>query len=236
MNRFKHLALFSLLVFMGQSAIAASPNSDTTRHVKTTQKVVALTFDDGPSEPYTQQILDVLNKNNVKGTFYVLGGNAKEYPKIVKQIMNEGHELGNHSMYHDKMKNRSVDKIYNDINSVDTILRNLGYQKEITFRAPFGITSDNLHVALLKLNKRMVLFTFLPQDWTNISSKQIHDNVMKELKPGLIITLHDGGKRRDNTVKATQMLIDSLKQQGYRMVTVSELLSLKGQNAVSLHE
>jgi len=236
MKRFKHVALVSFMVFMTQSVMAENANSDTTRHVKTTQKVVALTFDDGPSEPYTQQILGVLNKNSVKGTFYVLGGNAKEYPKIVKQIMNEGHELGNHSMYHDKMKNRSVEKIYNDINSVDTILRNLGYQKEITFRAPFGITSDNLHAALLKLNKRQVLFTFLPQDWTNISSKQIHDNVMKELKPGLIITLHDGGKRRDNTVKATQMLIDSLKQQGYRMVTVSELLSLKGQNTVSLHE
>lgn len=236
MQKLKHLALFSFMLFMSQSVFAEKAASDTTRHVKTSEKVVALTFDDGPSEPYTQQILGVLNKNNVKGTFYVLGGNAKEYPKIVKQIMNEGHELGNHSMYHDKMKNRSVEKIYNDINSVDTILRNLGYQKEITFRAPFGITSDNLHAALSKLNKRMVLFTFLPQDWTNISSKQIHDNVMKELKPGLIITLHDGGKRRDNTVKATQMLIDSLKQQGYRMVTVSELLSLKGQSAVSLHE
>ncbi len=236
MRKLKHLAFCSFMLFMSQSVLASTPTSDTTRHVKTSEKVVALTFDDGPSEPYTQQILSVLNKNNVKGTFYVLGGNAKEYPKIVKQIMNEGHELGNHSMYHDKMKNRSVEKIYNDISSVDAILRNLGYQKEITFRAPFGITSDNLHAALVKLNKRMVLFTFLPQDWTNISSKQIHDNVMKELKPGLIITLHDGGKRRDNTVKATQMLIDSLKQQGYRMVTVSELLSLKGQNAVSLHQ
>ncbi|MGE3317876.1 MAG: polysaccharide deacetylase family protein [Candidatus Berkiella sp.] len=233
MKSLKAIALFSSLLFLSQGAIAAS---ETIRHVKTTQKVVALTFDDGPSEPYTQQILQVLNKNNVKGTFFVLGGNAKEYPNIVKQIMNEGHELGNHSMYHDKMKNRSVDKIYNDIKSVDTILRNLGYQKEITFRAPFGITSDNLKVALEKLNKRQVLFMFLPQDWTKISSQQIHDNVMKELRPGLIITLHDGGKRRDNTVKATQMLIDTLKQKGYRMVTVSELLSLKGQNAVSLHE
>lgn len=232
MKSLKAIALFSSLLLLSQGAVATS---ETIRHVKTSQKVVALTFDDGPSEPYTQQILQVLNKNNVKGTFFVLGGNAKEYPNIVKEIMNDGHELGNHSMYHDNMKNRSVDKIYNDLHSVDTILRNLGYQKEITFRAPFGSTSDNLKVALDKLNKRMVLFTFLPQDWTKISAQQIHDNVMKELKPGLIITLHDGGKRRENTVKATQMLIDTLKQKGYRMVTVSELLSLKGQDAVSLH-
>lgn len=232
----KYLAICSLLLFIAPGAMAEKSNSETIRHVKTSQKVVALTFDDGPSEPYTQQVLTVLNKNKVKGTFFVLGGNAKEYPSIVKEIMKDGHELGNHSMYHDKMKNRSVDKIYNDIKSVDIILKNLGYDKEIPFRAPFGITSDNLRVALEKLNKQQVLFTFLPQDWTNISAKQIHDNVMKELKPGLIITLHDGGKRRENTVKATQMLIDTLKQQGYRMVTVSELLALRGSNAVSLHE
>ncbi len=236
MKRLNKIMICSLLLFIAPGVMAEKSHSETIRHVKTSQKVVALTFDDGPSEPYTQQILTVLNKNHVKGTFFVLGGNAKEYPGIVKEIMKDGHELGNHSMYHDKMKNRSVDKIYNDIKSVDTILKNLGYDKEIPFRAPFGITSDNLRVALEKLNKQQVLFTFLPQDWTNISAKQIHDNVMKELKPGLIITLHDGGKRRENTVKATQMLIDTLKQQGYRMVTVSELLALRGQNAVSLHE
>lgn len=236
MTPLKNIALVSILTLMTQSALAEKSTSETIRHVKTSEKVVALTFDDGPSEPYTQQILDVLNKNNVKGTFYILGGNAKEYPKIIKQIMNDGHELGSHSMNHTMMKNRSVDAIYNDLSSVDTILRNLGYQKEITFRAPFGITSDNLRTALAKLNKRQVLFTFLAQDWTKISAQQIHDNVMKQLKPGLIIVLHDGGKRRENTVKATQMLIDSLKQQGYRIVSISELLSLQDQKKVSLHE
>ncbi len=236
MTPLKNIALISILTLMTQSALAEKSTSETIRHVKTSEKVVALTFDDGPSEPYTQQILDVLNKNNVKGTFYILGGNAKEYPKIIKQIMNDGHELGSHSMNHTMMKNRSVDAIYNDLSSVDTILRNLGYQKEITFRAPFGITSDNLRTALAKLNKRQVLFTFLAQDWTKISAQQIHDNVMKQLKPGLIIVLHDGGKRRENTVKATQMLIDSLKQQGYRIVSISELLSLQDQKKVSLHE
>lgn len=236
MTPLKNITLISILTLMTQSALAEKSTSETIRHVKTSEKVVALTFDDGPSEPYTQQILDVLNKNNVKGTFYILGGNAKEYPKIIKQIMNDGHELGSHSMNHTMMKNRSVDAIYNDLSSVDTILRNLGYQKEITFRAPFGITSDNLRTALAKLNKRQVLFTFLAQDWTKISAQQIHDNVMKQLKPGLIIVLHDGGKRRENTVKATQMLIDSLKQQGYRIVSISELLSLQDQKKVSLHE
>lgn len=199
------------------------------RHVKTTEKVVALTYDDGPDQPYTQQILDVLNKNHVKATFFVLGGNAKAYPNLIKEIMSQGHELGNHTMSHSKMKGRSVEAMMQDIQGVDTILRNQGYTKPIPFRAPFGITSDNLKTALQKLNKEHVLFNFLPQDWTKISADQIYNNVMKEMKPGLIITLHDGGNRRENTVKATQMLITTLQQQGYRFVTVSELLELRKQ-------
>lgn len=218
-------SIAAVILFFSHSVWAET--GDPIRHVNTTEKVVALTFDDGPDQPYTQQILDVLNKNGVKGTFFVLGGNAKAYPDLIKEMISQGHELGNHTMSHDKMKGKSVDKMATDIQSVDIILQNLGYKKDIPFRAPFGITSDNLKAALKKLNKEHVLFNFLPQDWTNISAQQIYDNVMKQMRPGLIITLHDGGKRRDNTVKATQMLITNLKEQGYRFVTVSELLQLR---------
>lgn len=224
---FKNIVMGWGIFLLSSGLLAATVSSEPIRHVNTSEKVVALTFDDGPDVPYTQQILDVLAKHQVKATFYVLGGNAKASPQLIKTIMKGGHDLGNHSMYHNKMKNRSVEKMVQDIKSVDDILRNLGYQREITFRAPFGITSPNLITALQQLNKRMVLFTFLPQDWTNISAQQIYNNVMKQMKPGLIITLHDGGKRRENTVKATEMLINSLKEQGYRFVTISELLKLQ---------
>lgn len=219
------VSVFMVTVFF--SYVTAATTGDPIRHVKTSEKVVALTFDDGPDEPYTEQILQVLDKYGVKATFFVLGGNAKAYPQLIKQMMIKGHELGNHTMHHDKMRDKSVEKMANDIQSVDTILRNLGYEKPIPFRAPFGMTSDNLKAALQQLNKEHVLFMFLPQDWTKISADQIYNNVMKELRPGLIITLHDGGKRRENTVKATERLITHLQQQGYRFVTVSELLKLR---------
>lgn len=224
----KKIAYASLLLIFANAAMAQTASGEPIRHVKTTEKIIALTFDDGPDEPYTQQILKVLDKHNVKATFYVLGGNAKAYPNLIKEIMSQGHDLGSHTMYHDKMKNKSVEAITKDLKSVNNILKNYGYEKEITFRAPFGITSPNLKTALQNLNQRMVLFTFLAQDWTKISADQIYNNVMKEIKPGLIITLHDGGNRRENTVKATEMLINTLQKEGYRFVTVSELLKYQG--------
>lgn len=201
--------------------------AQTFKQINTDQKVVALTFDDGPEVPYTEQILAVLAKHGVKATFYVLGGNAKAHPELIKKTMAAGHEIGSHSMYHQAMKNRSVDAIMKDLQSTDAIIKKAGYQKEITFRAPYGITSDNLRTALARLNKDMVLFTFLAQDWTKISADEIYNNVMKQLKPGLIIVLHDGGHHRENTVKATDRLIESLQKQGYRFLTVSEILKLQ---------
>ena len=222
---FAALVIFSSLFAFSQELFAAT--GEPIRQVKTKEKVVALTFDDGPDTPYTQQILALLKKHNIKATFYLLGGNAKAYPQLVKQTMAEGHDLGNHTMYHDQMRHKSVEKIKKDLQTTDNIIRSLGYKKEITFRAPYGITSPELKTALRQLDKRMVLFTFLAQDWTKISSQQIYNNVMKQLKPGLIITLHDGGHHRENTVKATEMLIKTLKERGYRMVTVSELLKMQ---------
>ncbi len=217
-----------ILLFITETLIAATPtaNGEAIRHVKTSEKVVALSFDDGPSVPYTEEILSVLRKHNVKATFYVIGQNAKEYPNLIKKIMAEGHDLGNHTMYHHPMKKQTVQNMVQEIQSVDTVLRNLGYQGEITFRAPYGVTSPNLKEALKELNKRMVLFEFLAQDWTKISSQQIYDNVMVQLKPGLIITLHDGGKSRQHTVEATEMLIENIQKKGYRFAPMSELLKL----------
>lgn len=227
MHFMSKLAISAVALLFTGSLLAFQSDGKPIRGVKTTEKVIALTFDDGPEQPYTQKILDVLNKHNVKGTFFVLGGNAKGSPDLIKEIMTNGHELGSHTMSHSMMKNKSVETIMKDLQSVDKILRDQGYTKEITFRAPYGVTSENLTIALQKLNKRHVMFNFLPQDWTNISAQQIYDNVVKQLHPGLIVVLHDGGKRRDNTVKATEMLIENLQKQGYRFVTVSELLSLQ---------
>lgn len=224
MIHLKKIALFNLTLLLCFN-LHAHEFPEVVTHVKTDEKVVALTFDDGPNKIYTQQVLDVLKKHNTKATFYVVGTNAKSSPELIKQIMEQGHELGNHSMNHDKMKGISVEQITQDIQAVDQILKDYGYNKEITYRAPYALTSANLRTALRNLNKRMVLFTFSPFDWKKISAQQIYNNIMKELKPGLIILLHDGGGNRANTVKATDMLITTLHEKGYKFVTVSDLIT-----------
>lgn len=196
------------------------------RFVKTHEKVVALTFDDGPSVPYTEQILAILDKYHVKATFYLLGVGIKSHPDIVKKTIQAGHELGNHSMYHHHLKKKSVSSIKQDISEVDNLIKKMGYEKPITFRSPYGQISNNIQTAVTDLHKKNVLFSYLPKDWEAPKAQVIYDRIMKRVQPGFIITLHDGGKRRQTTVEATEMLIQTLQKQGYRFVTVSELLTM----------
>lgn len=211
-----------LFIFVSLQAVASQP----VRFIKTNQKVVALTFDDGPSKPYTEQILAILAKQNVKATFYVLGVSIKSHPDIVKKTIKAGHELGNHSMYHKKLKRKNADSIAREISKVDDLIEKMGYTKEPTFRSPFGQVSPSIQKAVDKLGKQNILFSYLPKDWEGPAAEVIHDRIMTRVRPGFIITLHDGGKRRQTTVQATEMLINSLKAQGYQFVTISELLSM----------
>jgi peptidoglycan-N-acetylglucosamine deacetylase len=166
-----------------------------------------------------------LDKYHVKATFFVIGSCAKAHPELLKQIIAKGHDIGNHSWNHEFMKHWSVEKVKKGIIATDAVIKKAGYQKDIPFRGPFGINTDNMANALQQLNKKHVLFDFLPQDWTKISSDQIVHNVMVRMRPGLIITLHDGGKRRQQTVIATEKLIKQLQSEGYQFKRVSELVS-----------
>lgn len=230
MARFSSLTNFFaglLILSSSWSAVAAPYSSKPIHSVKTDQKIVALTFDDGPCKPYTEQILKILDKENVKATFFVVGMNIKRYPDLIQKLIKQGHAIGNHSMYHDKLNKLSVEKIVKDVGGVDKLLREQGYEQEIFFRSPYGLLSPNIDTALGQLHKRHLLFDFLPKDWENPAPQVIHDRVMARAKPGFIITLHDGWDHRENTVKATEMIIQSLKAKGYRFVTASELVDGK---------
>ena len=218
------LPILIALLFCTLSSFAQTPVGDPIRFVRTQDKIALLSFDDGPSVPYTEQILDILDKHKVKATFFVVGINVKSHPELIKDIIKRGHSIGNHSMSHAKLKNKSKQSIKQDIDNTDKLIKKLGYDSVIPFRAPFGQLSNNLKVALRELNKPHVLFNFLPKDWENPPPEVITKRVLERAKPGFIITLHDGWKKRRNTVLATEMIIVALKNQGYRFVTADEFL------------
>ncbi|MDJ0734033.1 MAG: polysaccharide deacetylase family protein [Nostocaceae cyanobacterium] len=200
-------------------------------HVKTNEKIVALTYDDGPNPPYTNQLLSVLEKLQAKATFFVVGKNVEKHPEVVKLILSKGHELGNHSYSHLPMILKTPSFIKSDIDRTDKLIRQLGVQQKIHFRAPFGIKRFILPFMLDKMNKKNILWNLDPQDYAASNSKEIEDYVLEHIKPGSIILLHDGSQDGDEntskTITATENLIEKLRQQGYQLKTVSELLMLR---------
>ncbi len=195
--------------------------------VYTKQKVVALTFDDGPRPPYTTEILSILHDAHIKATFFVIGENAARYKELVKETLDAGHQVGNHSWTHSEPILRHEDLALQEIERTDKLLRSLGVKGYIEFRAPYGETPPGLKKALATLGRRDVLFDVNPNDWENPPPGEIAARVLRRTRPGSIIDLHDGGGIRRNTVAATPMIIEGLLKEGYRFVTVEELLQLK---------
>lgn len=213
--------LSSLILLIFCTTAYANPD---VRSIRTQEKVLALTFDDGPTSPYTDEVLQILDKHHVKATFFVMGVHAKSNIPLLKKMVAAGHEIGNHSMYHDKESKKTAEMLMKELPQVDKIIRQSGYTGEIMFRSPFGLTSDTLRTVLTELNKKNFLFDFLSQDWENLPKDIIVERVVSHAKPGHIIVLHDGGKGRSHTVEATDEIIKQLKNKGYSFVTASELL------------
>ncbi|MBP1967270.1 polysaccharide deacetylase family protein [Paenibacillus aceris] len=192
-------------------------------------KQVALTFDDGPDNHYTMQILDILKKNNVKATFFIVGENAKAHPEVVKRIVNEGHVIGNHSWDHSDFTKISNEEMNQEINTTQDELNSIVGFRPTLFRPPFGALSSSEIKTITSMGLSIVDWSVDTRDWAGTSTQQIMRNVKKELKPGGIILQHCAiGKKESlsNTVKALEQLIPLLKNEGYTFVTVPTLLSL----------
>ena len=199
--------------------------------VNTSKKVVALTFDDGPSS-HTQEILDILRLHNVQATFFLLGKHAEQHPNLVRQIYEEGHDIGNHSFSHEPLIFKSLAFIREEINKTDQIIRLSGYPRTIHFRAPYGRKLIGLPWILHKANRPHILFDVIPDDWASPGVATIVNRILAQTKPGSIILCHDGngdniGQDRLQTVQALPIVIQKLKANGYQFVTISELLEIE---------
>lgn len=192
-------------------------------HGYTKEKVIALTFDDGPFPRYTHQVLEILEKNEIRATFFMIGSMVKAYPKIAREVRDAGHVIGNHSWSHPSRPKDPVGQVHN----TDVILRSTVGEISPIFRPPYGIMKNGMAAAAEKEKQSVIIWSSAGSDWSKKSTaNSIYTQVMRYIHPGGIILLHDGGGNRSATVRALPDIIAKLRSEGYRFVTVPELLSM----------
>lgn len=193
--------------------------------VETDKKVVALTFDDGPTKN-TQAVIDILNGLGVKATFFVTGKELIQNPEEGRMIVLAGHELGNHSYSHQRMVLKSQSFIKREIEVTDSLIRKAGYRGEINFRPPFGKKLVGLPYYLKKHHRNSIMWDIEPESYPEISGDpdKIVEYVSENIKSGSIILLHVMYDSRTQSVNSIEGVVKSLKSMGYEFVTVSELL------------
>jgi peptidoglycan-N-acetylglucosamine deacetylase len=227
------IVLIALILLLGASYVLFNLSKSRTFQffgglvdkVETTEKVVALTFDDGPTI-HTDEILTILKAENVKGTFFLTGNEIKKNPEDAKKIAEEGHEIGNHSYSHQRMVLKSPTFIKEEIEKTNELIRQTGYKGDIHFRTPFGKKLFQLPYYLNKHNRKTIIWNIEPETYPEIAAdaKKISNHVIEKAQPGSIILLHIMYESRRESLQSVIEIITSLKEQGYRFVTVSELL------------
>lgn len=242
----KRTAFFYLLSFLlvimftfRTYALAVHPNMENWKKEKivvdkviTDKKIVALTFDDGPDAQFTPMILDVLKKHQARATFFVMGKKAEANPAILQRIAAEGHEIGNHSYSHPNFNRINKKTQLEEIDRTTFIIERITEQTPRLLRPPGGYLSYDL-VATTKEKKMTIAYWTYQQDskdWRNgVRAAAIANHVVKNIKPGQVIILHDGCPNGMQTAKATDMIISRLKKNGYSFITMSELIKLENQ-------
>ncbi len=187
------------------------------------EKRVALTFDDGPSLSMTPEYLKILRDKGVHATFFLIGSQVEREPSLAALIANDGNEIGNHTYSHLNLKKASLADAASNILEGQKAIEQDAHQELSLLRPPGGELNEPVIHEIQKMGYTVVLWNIDPQDWReNATSSQIINNVMTNLWPGSIILLHEG---KAPTLKALPQLIDDITRRGYKIGTVSELLS-----------
>jgi peptidoglycan-N-acetylglucosamine deacetylase len=194
----------------------------------TGKNFVALTFDDGPSEPTTRQILDLLDKYSVKATFFVSGVNALKHPDIIKEIIARGHTIGNHSLHHNPfLMLGSSNYLYQEISRTQEVLKDMGVNT-LAFRPPVGIINPKLPSVLNRLGMFCLTFSCYASDAGNRFIKNLSFKILKKVKADDIIILHDVPPRGkgDNTFLLSEIekILQGLVAKDLKIVLLADLI------------
>ena len=188
------------------------------------EKKIALTFDDGP-HPITPQILMLLKKYNAKATFFCIGKNVEKHPEILKQIIDDGHSIGNHSYSHSHFFDFfRKDRIVEEINQTNTIIEKFTGKKILFFRPPYGVTNPSIKRALEITKHKVIGWNIRSMDGLIKNEKINYNRIAKRVAPGSIVLLHDTSS---NSVSVLEQLLLFLQSNNYKVISVEELLNLK---------
>ena len=202
-----------------------------TESIATRRKVVALTFDDGPTE-FTPAFLHVLERKHVHATFFLIGNQVNQYPQLARRALRDGDMIGNHTFTHADMTQVPYREQVRQLQKASFAIHQATGFTPCLWRAPYGSINAGLEALARSMGMISIQWATDPQDFTVPPARSIVNRVLKGnpynpdkgVHPGSIVLMHDGGGWRGNTLTALPQIIDRLRARGYRFVTVAELL------------
>ena len=215
---------FAIFFCLSTCVYGSESASDVIYSWNSNEKVVALTFDDGPHPYRTKEILDILDEYGIKATFFFIGQNVRDYPESALLVSNAGHEIGNHTFSHRNLQSLSYDELCTEISSTEDIICELLGCETHLIRPPEGKFSDDVIKAAREKDYSVICWSIDTLDWAHNPTENIVREVLDSVEAGDIILFHDFVSGKSPTPAALRVIIPVLIERGYRFVTVSELI------------
>lgn len=184
-------------------------------------RMIALTFDDGPQPGPTNEILDILSENQARATFFVLGNIAIQHPDLTRRIVQEGHDIGVHSLSHPNFQETEIYEVYRELLDSTLLLEDLLGIPVKYVRPPYGFSTAEAQFLFDRIGLQSILWTYDTLDWEILDADVIAGNMLENIQPREIVLLHD---IHPATAQAMRIAIPQLVDQGYELVTISEYL------------
>lgn len=217
---------YKALIIFGSANIQSNFYAKTYCNAITEEKIIALSFDDGPNPVYTPKVLSILEEHNATATFFVIGKNIQGNENIIRKIDAAGHTIGNHTFSHSFFIDfKGKTGFMYELDATSDIIYNIIKKRMKFFRPPYGVTTPHLANASKALNYDIIGWNIRSLDTTNDKEEKIANRVISQIKPGSIILFHDTSEKTSQVLKQT---LNFVKENGFKIVSVEELLKLKG--------
>jgi peptidoglycan/xylan/chitin deacetylase (PgdA/CDA1 family) len=205
-------------IFLKTRDVALQQNVDCTL-----ENCIALTFDDGPNQQVTPQVLDLLKQYDARASFFVIGNRVTTHPDIIRRINKEGHDLGNHTWSHPFLNKIAPDQIIQEFNATQQVIAQTGVSAPILFRPPYGIRTPE---ALAKIPAPFILWNVDPQDWSKKDAQALTQHVLTASRRGSVVVMHDTSA---TTVEALKSILPELKK-SYKLVTIRDMFDINAES------